>query len=196
MSEGLPCGTGTFCVTPEAHAGIREWSYKGSGFHLCIRQNLLTMWTVKQQSWLPGRGQAVSSPSLQYWEKRQSLLSSVWLWEVTGIEEVPVQGLLPALTCKMSLLWDAPPVAKIFVLGTARKKKKTNGCDNSLKAEKAVFQSSSATKGLCWAHASYLSHRTGREIQSDSVSAVLSHIICLWGCCSTHFLLSLFFLNH
>lgn len=55
-------------------------------------------------------------------------------------------------------------MAKIFVLGTAKKKKKANGCDNSHKAEKekAVFQSSSATKGQCL----LLSHRIQGETQS------------------------------
>jgi hypothetical protein len=55
-------------------------------------------------------------------------------------------GSLPAPTCKMSLLWDAPPVAKIFVLGTAREKKnemslaissKQKGCSLVLQSQRA-----------------------------------------------------------
>lgn len=85
-------------MTPEAvhqNHSIRSGVIQGSTVHLNTRQNLLT-----------GEHEAAGLASWDTCRRgnEQSLLLRVWLLEVTFEEEALMQGLLPALTCKMSLL--------------------------------------------------------------------------------------------
>lgn len=89
-------------MTPEADAGIREWSWTGQwiSFECKIEPVLL-----------------VSCKELASWERMSCkfpisagvgtgavLLLSLLLLEVLDMDEALVRSLLPALTCRMSLL--------------------------------------------------------------------------------------------
>lgn len=102
MSEGLPRRTGPFCVTPEASAGIREWSCTGQWFSL--ERKIESACHVRCKELASWERMSCKLPIPAGAGTEAVLLLSVWLLEVLDVEEALAQGLLPALTCKMSLL--------------------------------------------------------------------------------------------
>lgn len=119
---------GTFWVTPKASAGIREWS--------CTGQWISPQCKIEPACHVSCQAIKLASQDRMSYKLpisvgvgiQAALTAQCLALKSFRLEKALMQSLLPELTCKMSLLWDAPPVAKIFVLGTARikegKKKK------------------------------------------------------------------------
>lgn len=184
---------GTFWVTPKASAGIREWS--------CTGQWISPQCKIEPACHVSCQAIKLASQDRMSYKLpisvvvgiQAALTAQCLALKSFRLEKALMQSLLPELTCKMSLLWDAPPVAKIFVLGTARikeGKKKKKAVTIPPRQNRLFSRVLQPARTSVWPTplACHTGPGGGRGSKPSCVHAGCSHVICLWGCCLTHLL--------
>ena len=135
-------------MTPEASAGIREWSCKGQWFSLeCKIESACHVRCKELASW---ERMSCKLPIPAGVGTEAVLLLNVWLLEVLRHGRGPSSGLATGTYLQDVSVVRCSSSGQNLCLRHCKEKenkKQKNGCDNSPKAEKAVFQSSSTTKG-------------------------------------------------